>query len=121
MSPFWFRYGISSLLTAGLLTGVVAPIPQLAPRGAIAQNQDEQTNIRVYDQASPAVVAIIAGNSSGSGSIITPDGLILTNAHVVQEAAGRSVRVRLSNGQEYTADILGYDPAGPRPGRLTNS
>ncbi|USR90058.1 DVUA0089 family protein [Phormidium yuhuli AB48] len=112
MSPFWFRYGISSLLTAGLLTGVVAPIPQLAPRGAIAQNQDEQTNIRVYDQASPAVVAIIAGNSSGSGSIITPDGLILTNAHVVQEAAGRSVRVRLSNGQEYTADILGYDPAG---------
>ncbi|WP_159783889.1 trypsin-like peptidase domain-containing protein [Sodalinema gerasimenkoae] len=112
MSAFWFRYGISSLLTAGVLTGVVAPLPQLAPQSAIAQNQDEQTNIRVYDQASPAVVAIIAGNSSGSGSIITPDGLVLTNAHVVQEAAGRSVQVRLSNGDEYTADILGFDPAG---------
>ncbi len=112
MSAFWFRYGVSSLLTAGLLTGVVAPLPQLAPQLAIAQNQDEQTNIRVYDQASPAVVAIIAGNSSGSGSIITPDGLVLTNAHVVQEATGRSVQVRLPNGDEYTADILGYDPAG---------
>ncbi|MFP4221421.1 MAG: trypsin-like peptidase domain-containing protein [Phormidium sp.] len=112
MSAFWFRYGISSLLTAGVLTGVVVPLPQLALQPAIAQNQDEQTNIRVYDQASPAVVAIIAGNSSGSGSIITPDGLVLTNAHVVQQASGRTVTVRLSNGDEYTADILGFDPNG---------
>jgi len=112
MTVFWFRHSLSSLLSLGLLTGIVAPLPQLALQPAIAQNQDEQTNIRVYDQASPAVVAIIAGNSSGSGSIITPDGLVLTNAHVVQQASGQSVTVRLSNGDEYTADILGFDPNG---------
>jgi serine protease Do len=112
MTVFWFRHSLSSLLSLGLLTGIVAPLPQLAPQRAIAQNQDEQTNIQVYDQASPAVVAIIAGNSSGSGSIITPDGLVLTNAHVVQQASGRTVTVRLSNGDEYTADILGFDPNG---------
>jgi serine protease Do len=45
----------------------------------------------------------------GSGFIISPDGLILTNAHVVREA--KEVTVKLSDRREYPAKVLGIDTA----------
>jgi len=44
----------------------------------------------------------------GSGFIITADGYILTNNHVVSEAD--TVRVKLQDGREYTAKVIGTDP-----------
>ena len=43
----------------------------------------------------------------GSGFIISSDGLILTNAHVVREA--KDVTVKLSDRREFTAKVLGID------------
>jgi serine protease Do len=45
----------------------------------------------------------------GSGFIISPDGIILTNAHVVRDA--KDVTVKLSDRREYTAKVLGLDTA----------
>ncbi len=45
----------------------------------------------------------------GSGFIISPDGLIMTNNHVVGDAD--KVTVRLLDGREFTADTIGTDPA----------
>jgi serine protease Do len=45
----------------------------------------------------------------GSGFIVSADGLILTNAHVVREA--KEVTVKLSDRREYSAKVLGADPA----------
>lgn len=45
----------------------------------------------------------------GSGFIISKDGLILTNAHVVQDA--QEVTVKLSDRREYKAKVLGSDEA----------
>jgi serine protease Do len=45
----------------------------------------------------------------GSGFIISSDGLILTNAHVVRDA--KDVTVKLSDRREYTAKVLGLDTA----------
>jgi serine protease Do len=45
----------------------------------------------------------------GSGFIISSDGLILTNAHVVREA--KEVTVKLSDRREFSAKVLGSDPA----------
>ena len=47
--------------------------------------------------------------SQGSGFIISNDGLILTNAHVVREA--KEVIVKLSDRSEYKAKVLGSDTA----------
>ncbi|MGV9250567.1 S1C family serine protease [Streptomyces sp. NPDC003697] len=60
---------------------------------------------------SPSVVevrsAFGAGTSTGSGVIVTSDGEILTNNHVV--AGASSVRVRTSDGKAYTAGVVGTD------------
>lgn len=46
--------------------------------------------------------------SSGSGVIISDDGYIVTNNHVVEDS--NSILVRLSDGTEYDAALIGVDP-----------
>jgi serine protease Do len=45
--------------------------------------------------------------SSGSGFIIDPNGLIVTNAHVVEEA--NWLQVRLADGRRFTGKVIGQD------------
>jgi serine protease Do len=45
---------------------------------------------------------------AGSGFIVSPDGVILTNAHVVRDA--EEVTVKLQDRREYRAKVLGSDP-----------
>ncbi len=45
----------------------------------------------------------------GSGFIVSPDGYIMTNAHVVEDAD--EVTVKTTDRREYTAKVVGSDPA----------
>jgi S1-C subfamily serine protease len=44
----------------------------------------------------------------GSGVIVSPDGVILTNHHVVAQAS--KVRIALKDGRELDAKVVGSDP-----------
>lgn len=70
---------------------------------------------RVSDRVLPTVVTIgvtgSRGTSNGTGEIITGDGYILTNNHVIADAAtGATLAVRFSDGHELPAELTGRDP-----------
>ena len=73
----------------------------------------------VAERAAPGVVAIAIAERTdergrtvpgggGSGFVFTPDGLVLTNAHVVSGARG--IEVLTTSGLRLDADVLGLDP-----------
>ncbi|GAB3870576.1 trypsin-like peptidase domain-containing protein [Dactylosporangium cerinum] len=65
----------------------------------------------VAAQVLPSVVSISTGNAVGSGVVITADGAILTNNHVVATARGTTVQVTFSSGQSVQAKIIGTEPS----------
>ncbi|WP_068878533.1 S1C family serine protease [Phenylobacterium sp. CCH9-H3] len=99
------------------------------------------TETRVYAQASPAVVMVVAKNGFGSGVLIGADGKIVTNLHVVEDATEVGVVFKpavegaaLSNADVRRARILRRDevadlaliqvdevPAGVKPLAIGNS
>lgn len=80
------------------------------PQRFLVAQSDEQTSINVYRAAIPAVVTISVGSSSGSGTIVSPEGLILTNNHVIRRASGGVVNVRTTQGDRYTGQVIATDP-----------
>ena len=65
----------------------------------------------IYKKVNPSVVSVISttaeGTGSGSGGIMSKDGYIITNNHVVDGA--QSVSVQLSDGTSLDAEIIGTD------------
>jgi len=71
--------------------------------------------VNAFERVGPAVVHVLAfgpeGKPKGQGScvVFTPDGYVLTNAHVVAEAA--KLRASFTDGQTFDAALVGEDAA----------
>lgn len=77
-------------------------------------SDEDNVAIGVYKAVSPSVVGITVYESGvasgeGSGIIISEDGYIATNSHVVDDSKDSGVVVRLSSGKEYIGAVVGYD------------
>ncbi|MGU3403530.1 S1C family serine protease [Methylobacterium brachiatum] len=115
----------------------------IAARGDLAQS--EQTTVALFERASPSVVHVFAQSAATGRDLLDPDdeggeqsgtqtgtgfvwdgaGHVVTNTHVVRNAArsGGSVSVRMSDGEVVSATLVGlapsYDLAVLRLGRVT--
>ncbi|MFE6506264.1 trypsin-like peptidase domain-containing protein [Nocardioides sp. NPDC057767] len=77
-----------------------------APEGSI-----EKVSAKVLPSVVKIEVTSQQGSGSGSGVVISSDGTILTNNHVVELAAnGGTVTVDFNDGTKASAEVLGTDP-----------
>ena len=88
---------------------------QLTPDDRVPLDAFSEAVIGAVERVGPSVVSISATpraggqrGGSGSGFVFTPDGLVITNSHVVDGAA--SVTVTLPDGHKTRGDVLGEDP-----------
>jgi S1-C subfamily serine protease len=63
--------------------------------------------VRTVETVGPAVVKIDGDRGGGSGVVFTPDGLVLTNSHVVERAS--RLTVMLPDGRSMRGDLVGCD------------
>jgi S1-C subfamily serine protease len=97
-------------------------VPAMADDSALIDAYS-QAVIQAVETVSPAVVRVDGvrpqpdrrradreepAGGSGSGFVITPDGFVVTNSHVV--AGARELRVAGPNGEHHRADVVGDDP-----------
>ena len=77
----------------------------------LADHGQELTAQKVYAKVNPATVLVVAqaGESAsiGTGVIMTEDGYVITNAHVI--SGGESCWVMLAGGWDYDAELVGFD------------
>jgi len=112
---------MKSYLTAGLMAILLTPLGQSIAANTNARKDSGAAELEpAINSVFPALVLIHVvyetgedgrmrkGQASGSGTIISPDGYILTNHHV----AGRATRIscRLPNREEIDATLVGSDP-----------
>jgi S1-C subfamily serine protease len=91
--------------------------------GEIGRQADEElldayshAIIGVVERVSPSVVhvrvrgsrQVLGGHGSGSGTILSSDGLVLTNNHVVEGAS--AIELALTDGRHVQSRVLGRDP-----------
>ncbi|MEO3807514.1 trypsin-like peptidase domain-containing protein [Sphaerisporangium sp. B11E5] len=104
-------------VTGALVTGAGNDTPAAAsPVMRPASDAAGATVADVARAVQPSVVSILVtgaqGQAEGSGVILSSDGLILTNNHVVAGAGqGGQVQVKFSDGKNAAATIVGTDPA----------
>src|SRR4051812_42299113 len=89
----------SSALLSGALLSAAASAEAVSPE-------------RLVRQAGPAVVFLTAADADGrmlqgTGFLVSPSGLIVTNKHVIDGAVRLSAR--LTNGRSYTATVRATD------------
>ncbi|SDC45102.1 putative serine protease PepD [Geodermatophilus telluris] len=125
------RLGVAGLLAGALIgggagAGVVALTADgggAAPTAATAQSvvvKDPETATAVTAAAATAAPSVVtvyvtggSGSGSGSGVVLSADGYVLTNNHVVTldgSTDGATIQVRTSDGTLYDATVVGTDP-----------
>ena len=90
-------------------TAITRAIEKVGPAVACI---NVQQNVSAYTTSDPFFryffpPEIYPMKSSGSGVVISPDGYVLTNTHVVENAS--KITVTLSGGDEYDAEVIGVD------------
>lgn len=115
----------SVALVAGLVGGTTGVLIDGDHDSTVATSSTGTTAEQTADQTSSSAVAAVAkavspsvveirvttmqGESLGSGVILSSDGEILTNNHVISDASDGTITVVFNNGKKATATVVGAD------------
>ncbi len=98
------------------------PAVAVAAKNGVGYTEDEAQNVGVYEKCNEAVVNIttqtmsydwfyqplgLQDSGSGSGSIIDKRGYVVTNVHVIENAA--KITISLADGTSYEGKVVGSD------------
>ncbi len=117
---------VGALVTGGLFlafdeggdttTIVRSSTPDVVSRPATEVAGQESDIAAIISKAEPAIVAITTGDGPGSGNggagtgfVLTADGYVVTNNHVIEGAT--NIEVAFTAGDLEPADIVGHDPS----------
>lgn len=100
--------GIQPSAPSNVQDGSVSSAPPIAnPLAQFARDPDLPANTpEPIANANRSVVMLRNANSVGSGIILSPDGLILTNSHVIRGGGSEGWKVRMSDSQELSATVV---------------
>jgi serine protease Do len=101
-------------IALSLISAILVIIPNFGKIAAVSAapkdfDPEEKITMEVYRSSNPAVVTIKTTTSTGSGSIISPEGLVITNEHVIRDAKNGSVRIINNEGKTYNGQVLTID------------
>ena len=125
------KMGLAGLVAGALIGGAAgagvatldddgvrsADSPAAAQSVVIENPESATTATAAAAKAAPSVVTVYVTNGSsagsGSGVVLTEDGFVLTNNHVVAGEGGDAgtVQVRTADGTLYDAEVVGTDPS----------
>jgi len=95
------------------VSSLVASIKSTVVKITITPSEEQARSTKGVDKffgnAPPSPKPEPKAKSTGSGFIISSDGYILTNNHIIEQAD--SILVKLPTGTEYGAKVIGRDPA----------
>jgi len=120
ISPMMFERSTPNAAAQNNFTTSTKTSNLLTPRNLDNGELKEMSVVDIAKKVGPAVVGIvnkvqtrsffgqiIEQEGSGSGIIMSPDGYIVTNSHVVKGSS--EIKVILNNGKEYQGKIIGQD------------
>ena len=125
-SGSWLTHAIVGVLAAGLAVAVVlgffSPTSSLPGSGAVPSPAPSAPPLASSQQAIVAKVkpGLVLINTTlqydsevtaGTGMVVNPDGLVLTNNHVIEDSTKITATV-VSTGKTYPARVIGYDQTG---------
>jgi putative serine protease PepD len=111
---------VAGCLVSGVAGGLVAWTMADDQRGVTflgveadpASDRSPESIAAVADRVLPSVVSVAVGDIGGSGFVLSADGYVLTNDHVVAEAVGDDViTLGFHDGTSARAEVVGRSPS----------
>ncbi|GIM96003.1 S1C family serine protease [Paractinoplanes toevensis] len=102
--------GFVFAVRGGLANGTGSQLGAAGQEAPAEVNRAPESNAGIVKKVLPSVVTVRVTGAIGSGFIVSDDGYVITNDHVVEGADDKTMSVSFSDGSTASAKLVGRDP-----------